>query len=255
MSHPLSQHDLLEAIVRDTTAQPDHPIVEAAVGNCLVGLHAARVGLASLTSLRAPDDPTVPSLPLPDPGTSARQLAKTLLEPGTQDTDLASLAMAAANSLLAPPSTAVPTMGQEVLTRRGEGKNVAVIGHFPFVEAARSAYANYWVLEKRPQPGDFAADQAGELLPRADVVAITATTLLNGTLAGLLNCCRPEALVILLGPTTPFAPSLFALGIDILAGCHCHQPEAALAGVRRHRFFRHLDGAGQRTWMRPGALD
>ena len=155
--------------------------------------------------------------------------------------------------MLPPPEDAAPAFGQDVLAARGQGKNVAVIGHFPFVEAARSAYANYWVLEKRPQPGDCDAAQAATLLPRADLVAITATTLLNGTLAEILNACRPDALVILLGPSTPFAPSLFACGIDVLAGCHCHNAAAALDGVRRHCFFRHLDGAGQRTWIRPGA--
>jgi hypothetical protein len=248
MPHPLSHLDLLAAIVGDAIGRPDQPIRRSALGNCLVGVQAARLGLASLTSHRDPGDPTDPALPLPGNGSSARRLAARLLEPGTQDTDLAALAMAAVNSLLPPPPNASPTFGQDVLAARGKGKNVAVIGHFPFVEAARPAYANYWVLEKRPQPGDIDAALAGEILPRADLVAITATTLLNGTLAGILNRCRPDALVILLGPTTPFAPSLFACGIDVLAGCDCADPEAALEGVRRHRFFRHLDGARQLAW-------
>lgn len=252
MSHALTQHDLLAAIHRDAITRPDQPIRQSALGNCLVGLQAARLGLASLTSFRQPDDPTPPELSLPESGTSARTVAELLLAPDTQNTDLASLGMAAANALLPHPDDALPAFGQDVLTARGRGKNVAVIGHFPFVEAARSAYANYWVLEKRPQPGDCDAARASELLPHADLVAITATTLLNGTLADILGACRPDALVILLGPTTPFAPSLFACGIDVLAGCHCQDPEAALAGVRQHRFFRHLDGARQMAWVRPG---
>lgn len=251
MRPPLTQHDLLAAIHHDAAARPDQAIRQCALGDCLVGLLAARVGLASRTSFQTPDEHP-PRLPLPAPGTSARSVTDLLLSPDTQDTDQASLGMAAANALLPPPETASPTFGQDVLAAHGQGKNVAVIGHFPFVEAARPAYANYWVLEKRPQPGDLDANQADRLLPQADLVAITATTLLNGTLAETLNTCRPDALIILLGPTTPFAPSLFECGIDILAGCHCAKPEAAMAGVGQHRFFRHLDGARQLAWCRPG---
>lgn len=251
MRRPLSQRQLLQAIVDDAWERPDHPVRHIACGQCLVGLQASRVGLASLTSGLAPGEPAPSPLRLPALGTSARSLAARLLEPGTQDTDAASLAMAAANALLPPPPEATPTFGQAVLAARGQGKNVAVIGHFPFVEAARAAYANYWVLEKHPQPGDYPADQADILLPQADLVAVTATTLLNGSLAGILNRCRPEAVIILLGPTTPFAPRLFACGIDILAGCHCQDAAAALAGVRQNRFFRQLAGARQLAWERP----
>ena len=244
----LSQQDLLEAIYRDVACRPDHPVSQTALGNCLVGLRSCRVGLASLTSGLNPDDTAATAPPLPGAGSSARQLAAALLSPGTQETDRASLAMAAANSLLPPPKHCSPDFGQDVLAARGRGKNVAVIGHFPFVDAARPAFANFWVLEKHPQPGDHDATMAHALLPQADLVAVTATTLLNGTLAGILNLCRSDALVILLGPTTPFAPSLFDCGIDILAGCDCHVPEAALAGVRRNLFFRKMEGVRQLAW-------
>lgn len=247
MKRTLSQHDLLEAIYRDVASRPDSPVSQTALGNCLVGLQSRRVGLASLTSGLDPED-TAADLSLPDVGSSARNLAADLLSPGTQATDRASLAMAAANSLLPPPEVCSPDFGQAVLATRGRGKNVAVIGHFPFVDAARPAFANFWVLEKHPQPGDHDATMADALLPRADLVAVTATTLLNGTLAGILNLCRPDALVILLGPTTPFAPSLFDCGIDILAGCDCHVPDTALAGVRRNLFFRKMEGVRQLAW-------
>lgn len=246
MKQTLSQHDLLEAVLRDVARQPDGPIRQTAAGNSLVGLLANRVGLASLpVPSRDPEVVSERGVPLPAAGSSARELAARLVEPDTQETVVASLAMAAVNALLPPPRHCSPSFGQEMMAARGQGKNVAVIGHFPFVDAARPAYANFWVLEKQPQPGDCDASLAGDILPQADVVAVTATTLLNGTLAGILNFCRPDALVILLGPTTPFAPELFQCGIDILAGCDCKDPEAALEGVRRNHFFRNLEGARQ----------
>ncbi len=243
----LSQDDLLAAVVQDVRSQPDHPVTRAVLGQSLVGLQAARVGLASLPLGDPGDSPLI----LPVAGDSARNLALRLLEPGSQNTGLASLAMAAANALLPPPAHCTPHFGQEVMAARGRDKAVAVIGHFPFVDAARSAYSRLWVLEKQPQPGDCDASQAAVILPRADVVAITATTLLNGSLAGLLDLCRPQALVILLGPTTPFAPSLFDCGIDVLAGCDCSDGSSALAGVAAGRTFRNLPAARQLAWEAP----
>lgn len=249
MARAVSQSELLAAIHYDTTRRPDRPIRQAVASESLIALSAARVGLAS----RPCDRPKNISatIRLPEAGTSARNIAAHLLDPGIAETDLVSLAMAAANSLLPPPQRCSPAFGQEVMAARGQGKNVAVIGHFPFVDATRSAFANFWVLEKRPQAGDHDAAMAATILPQADVVTITATTLLNGTLAGLLNLCREDTLIILLGPTTPFAPSLFDYGIDVLAGCDCPDANAALEGVRQGRIFRDLPQARQATWESP----
>jgi uncharacterized protein len=249
MVRTLSQSELLAAIHHDAVRQPDQPIHRAVASESLVALYAARVGLASRPCSDPKNAPETIRLPIA--GASARETADHLLDPGVAETDQASLAMAAANSLLSPPPRCSPAFGQEVMAARGQGKNVVVIGHFPFVEAVRPAFANFWVLEKRPQAGDCDAAMAATILPQADVVAITATTLLNGTLAGLLNLCRESALVILLGPTTPFAPSLFDYGIDVLAGCDCPDPAAALDGVGQGHIFRDLPQARQTTWEAP----
>lgn len=250
MPTPLTQHDLLAAIFHDVLRQTDAPISHTAMGDCLCALNAARVGLASLPMPEDRSDIYPACDALPALGQSARDVAGRLLEPDSQGTLTASLAMAAANALLPPPAACPPMFGQDVLAARGQNKNVAVIGHFPFVDAASHAFAKFWVLELQPMPGDYDASLSDVILPQADLVAITATTLLNGTLAGILNLCRPDALVLLLGPTTPFAPSLFDCGIDILAGCTCLDSAKALAGVSRNCLFRELDGAQQLAWER-----
>lgn len=248
MRQQLTQADLLAAIVADALAMPDQPVARTTRGAHLLALEAGRVGLASLVSAIDPglvgDDPTrdVPA------GMSVHALAARLADPVATNTNQASLAMAAVNSLLGPPRHSSPAWGQDVIVERGQGKNVAVVGHFPFVEELKDAFANFWVLEKRPQPGDHHASMAGDLLPRADLVAVTGTTLLNGTLAGILNLCRADALVVLLGPTTPFAPGLFDLGVDVLAGSDVVQPDAVHAGIAAGHCFRHLAGARQLAW-------
>lgn len=42
-----------------------------------------------------------------------------------------------------------------------------------------------------------------EIIPQADVVAIIAMTLLNGTFDTLIALCRPGVPTLIVGPTTP----------------------------------------------------
>ncbi|WP_428559075.1 MAG: Rossmann-like domain-containing protein [Solidesulfovibrio sp. DCME] len=246
-----SQQDILRAIADDARAVPDAAITDITTGTCLAAVSARCCGLASLVSHIAPGlSPAAPdrgSLPA-----SARELAAALADPAIANTDAASLAMAAVNALLPPPEQPLDTPGQDIVLARGTGAKVAVIGHFPFVDDLRRVCGQVWVLEKRPRPGDVDASKAGEILPQADVVAVTGTTLLNGSLAGILSHCRDEAFVVMLGPSTPFAPSLFRFGIDVLAGCAVPDPEAALAGIRAGKCFKGLAGVRQAAWARPG---
>jgi uncharacterized protein len=111
--------------------------------------------------------------------------------------------MAAINALLPrAPSTWVDVNAAEVLAERGRNGPVALIGHFPFVDWLRERIANAvgagtGSTARRPASQHSAAD----IVPQAGVVAITSMTLLNHTFDGLLALRRPDAQVMLLGPT------------------------------------------------------
>lgn len=250
MAAPRTQHEILCALAEEVRRLPDAPIGGVTLGSCLAAVTSRFCGLASLVSHTAPDLPRA-AAPAADMPATVHAAAALLRDPATSGTDVASLAMAAVNSLLPPPAEDAPLPGQDILLSRSQGKNVAVVGHFPFVNVLRPVCAQLWVLEKRPRPGDTDASLAGEILPRADLVAVTGTTLLNGTLAGLLGLCRPDAFVVMLGPTTPFAKVLFDCGIHVLAGCEVPDPEAALAGIRAGKCFKGLSGVRQTAWVRP----
>ncbi|WP_347488443.1 DUF364 domain-containing protein [Desulfoscipio sp. XC116] len=96
------------------------------------------------------------------------------------------------------------------------GKKVAVIGHFPDLDQL-DKICELSVLERRPGPGDFPDPACEYLLPQQDYVFITGTTLINKTLPRLLQLTR-KSKVILVGPSTPLTPRLFAHGISTLAG-------------------------------------
>lgn len=159
----------------------------------------------------------------------------------------ASIGLAAINALLpAVPTDWTNVNASELLAERGAGKCVVVVGHFPFVDELRERVGTLWVLELFPRPGDLPASAAAEVIPQADVLAITATTLLNRTFDGLMALRRSDALTMLLGPSTPLTPLLFDAGLDLLSGAIVEDIDAVLAAVSQGAGFRQIHRAGVR---------
>ncbi len=155
----------------------------------------------------------------------------------------AAIGMAAINSLLEiDEGRCVALNAGDLLSKKGKGKKVALIGHFPFVSQLRQVVKELWVIEQHPREGDFAESEAESLVPQADVVAITGMAFTNHTIEGLLSLCPPEAYVIILGPTTPLSPVLFHYGVDAVSGTKVVDPEAVLRGVSQGATFRQLKG-------------
>lgn len=155
------------------------------------------------------------------------------------------IGLAAINALLPfNQEHPVEMNADEYLLNHAVNKNVAMVGHFPFVEKLKPNVKNLWVLELNPHAGDYPAEAAPELVPQADVVVITATTLINHTLEGLLALCRPEAKVMLLGPSTPLSPVFFAHGVDVLCGTVVVDPHAVILGIGQGSSSRQLQQAG-----------
>ena len=130
-----------------------------------------------------------------------------------------SIGMAALNSILEYDTTyEVEYNARDILLEKCASKNVAIIGHFPFADLLRANAKNVWVLELDPVPGEYDASEAVNLVPKADVVGLTATTLMNGTFDELSKLFSKDAFVVMMGPSTPMSSCLFDYGIDILAG-------------------------------------
>lgn len=151
------------------------------------------------------------------------------------------IGLATINALLPRhPEQWVELNAEDYLAEHGMGKNIAVVGHFPFVDRLRALANKFWVLELAPRDGDFPAQAAPEIIPQADVVAITATTLINKTFQGLIDLCRSDARVVLIGPSTPLSPLLYAHGIDVLSGTIVTDPQVALTGIAQGISFHQL---------------
>jgi uncharacterized protein len=218
---------------------------DAPVRQILVGAHWTCVcsrygGLASTLTGSTPHGHDS----VRDVGGLHKKSARELAELARSENPLeVSIGVAAINSLLdVDENQGIPINAGQILAEHGRGKKVALIGHFPFIPQLRESARELWVIEQRPVEGEYPASAAAELLPRADVVAITGMTLLNHTLDGLLALCRPQAMVMVLGPSTPLSPILFEYGATILSGARIIDETAALRTIGQGASFRQVQG-------------
>jgi len=218
----------------------DAPVRSVHVGAHCTAVLSRRGGLAATASWGQ----SHPSHGVRGAGDLHRRSARDLAGFARSDNPIeASIGVAAVNSLLPVPPGAVPDLnGRDLLVARGRGRRVALVGHFPFVPDLGAAVETLWVLELRPDDGDHPADRAPDLIPRADVVAITGSALVNGTLDGLLGLVRPGAFVMVLGPSTPLSPVLFDHGVSVVAGSVIEDEARALEALDQGASFRRLPG-------------
>jgi uncharacterized protein len=105
------------------------------------------------------------------------------------------------------------------------GDKVVVVGAFvPFLRELKRRRQPFLVLEQdaatlKPEELPFfrPANEAPTVVPDADVLLITGTTLINDTLEELLRLAKPAARVTMVGPTVSLLPDAFLRrGADIL---------------------------------------
>ena len=162
---------------------------------------------------------------------------------------LASVGCAALNAALQAALQSYPLPyteqnAEEIIACFGRGKRVAVVGHFPFTERVRQLALHLDVLENEPKSGDLPAQLAPEVLPHADVVALTGMTFVNHTLEPLLRQCSPGARVIVLGASTPLSAILFDYGVDYLCGALSKDVQAVLTRVAEGATYPQISKAG-----------
>jgi uncharacterized protein len=163
----------------------------------------------------------------------------------------AAIGMATINSLLEfYEDRCVELNAQHLIAEKGAGKRIAIIGHFPFIPLLKQHAREVWVIEKNPQPGDLSEDQAQTVIPRADVVGITGTSLTNHTFEDLLKLFSPRAYVVMLGDTTPLSPVLFDYGVHAISGTKVVNIELALRCVSQGATFRQIKGTKRLTMIK-----
>ena len=154
----------------------------------------------------------------------------------------ASIGMAAINSLIdIDKDKCVRENALDVLARKGSGKNIAIVGHFPWIPRLGKIAKKLWVIEQRLREGDLPPEAAEEILPQADVVGLTATSFTNHTIEKLLDLSK-NSFTVLIGPTSPLSPVLFDYGVDVIAGTRVIDPERTIQCISEGAMFKQVEG-------------
>lgn len=151
------------------------------------------------------------------------------------------LGLAAANALIhpAPPERETDTI--DLMGLRA-GERVAMVGLFrPIVPRIEAAGVRLTVIERdTPEP------ERRQALGECEVAIVTATTLLNGTLEGILGELGRPRHVALIGPSTPLCEEIFRdTPVTHLGGAAAVDPARILEVIAR--------GGGtpeMRPWLR-----
>jgi uncharacterized protein (DUF4213/DUF364 family) len=138
---------------------------------------------------------------------------------------------------------------------------VVVVGALvPVLRALKQRNKPFGILELDPLT--LKADEmkyyippvlAPEKTPRAGVLIITGTTLINDTLEELLRMRKPDARVIVMGPTASMLPgAFFRHGVGLLGGVIVTEPDRVLdviaEGGSGYHFF---ERGAERVVIRP----
>jgi uncharacterized protein (DUF4213/DUF364 family) len=190
--------------------------------------------------------------PVREPGRllekSTRELAEMVYSESIAE---AAIGMALINSLLDVDNRGCQELNaRELILERGRNRNVAIVGHFPFIPDVRRTAGKLWVIENNPTDDDLPGSEAENVIPTADVVAVTGTAFTNHTVERLLDLCDPDAYVIMLGDTVPLSPVLFDYGIDAVSGTQVTDPDLALRCVSQGATYRQIQGVRQLTMLR-----
>jgi uncharacterized protein (DUF4213/DUF364 family) len=172
----------------------------------------------------------------------AKELARLSLSSRTLE---AAIGIAAINSIIPiDESLCIDLNAETEIRSRGRGKRIAIIGHFPFVKRLETEAKKLWTFELpgRERQGDFSNNEVKILLPQAEVVAITSTTIINHTLGSILDLIAPNAYKMMLGPSTPLSTVLFDYGFDALSGSIVVNRELLLNCISQGANFRQVQG-------------
>jgi uncharacterized protein (DUF4213/DUF364 family) len=237
--HSGQQVQLLEELIN--SLKRDHPVTAGVIGSHLIAVASQRLGLgAHLTRDEGGEPVSSEKAKFTLVGRSARDLAMWLMG---DDWLRAGIGMAALNSLLEIDYDKLHEINaKHIVADRAAGKNLMVVGHFPFVNTIRSSVRNLWIMEKQPGAEHISEEEGYQLLPEAEVVAITGSSLINHTFEKIMVNCRSSSFKIVLGPSTPLSPVLFDYGLDAIGGALVEAANTVLAEVEQGAAFRKLKG-------------
>jgi len=226
--------------------------IRVGLGYTAVALDDGRCGLAFTLHEKDYESCSV----IQEAGTLAGRKASELVSwVKLPDETACAIGLATANALIGFPDGAAEADILEMLPVRAEDE-VGMVGYFgPLVDPIKGRVRAMHIFERKPIPelGVLPDSAAADLLPQCRVVVLSATTLLNHTIDGLLDHCKAAREIVVLGPTTPFLPGPFSRrGVTILSGVHVVDAPRVLRVVSEAGGTRHFGHAIRKLTLRIG---
>lgn len=151
------------------------------------------------------------------------------LEFGTQNPEKEMIALAAINAICQhamktrqfQAESSTDTLS---LLSISQGDRIGMVGLFyGLVKKIRAAGAELVIIEKNKhlinKYPDLPLTMDPARLNTCNKILCTSTVILNNSLDEILDCCRPDAFVSVVGPTAGYFPDpLFARGVDVVGG-------------------------------------
>jgi uncharacterized protein len=228
--------------------------IRVGLGYTAAVLENGRCGLAFTLHEKEYESCTV----VAEAGSLTGRRASELVSWLTQSDETAcAIGLATANALIDVPQGAVESDILDLLPLRPEDA-VGMIGYFgPLVGSIRKQARELYIFERKPIPdlGVLPDSAAGDLLPQCQVVVLSATTLLNHTIDGVLECCKSAREIAILGPSTPFMPEVFRRrGVTILSGIQVMDTSKVLRVVSEAGGTRNFGRAIRKLTLRISEL-
>jgi len=219
---------LLERLIEQVPGELK--VEQAVVGVYLAGVVASN-GQMGLATVYPPSHRRENSNELIEPELKGKAL-KHLAQYALSSHPLKSaLGVSAINAGILPPEQNLREINAKQLVKeKARDLNLAVIGHFPFVNEVAPLARQCWVVEKEPREGDLPESATERVLKDAEVVVITASTLVNHSLERLLRWAK-DKYIFLVGPSAPFSQVLFEEGVNVIAGAVVEEVEDTLSRI------------------------
>ena len=205
------------------------------VDKVLVGLNWTLVRAGNLCGIaRSPSRGTEGARTIrPENGFVGRRLSEIAAYLRSVDPLSRSIGIAAVNAYwnrLEPCNTVKPFIqpagGLSGIPAPGDG--VVIVGGF---RGAQKRLTNARIVEREPKPGDISVEDAPKAYGEAEILAITAQTLMNGSLEPILRASPGVPKRMLVGPSCPACPIILDHGIDETYGAVIVDPDAAEAFI------------------------
>jgi uncharacterized protein (DUF4213/DUF364 family) len=145
------------------------------------------------------------------------------------------------------------------------GDTIVMVGAFvPFIKKLKGQSKALYIIDKHPQalkederPLWRSPASIPEIMPQADIVIITGSSMVEGGLDELLSACTKAREIILAGPTASTWPEpFFQKGVTVMAGISVNDPDKLLQVVSEGGSGYFFTGFAQKTAVvRAGARD